>query len=90
MEYLKLTLMAIALVGFSIGFIVQFRLRHHISREKVLAEEDLRTLWKNSIPPRKILTEKGKRLHSLLFIGGGSFIASIICSLLINFLNSSN
>jgi len=71
------------LVGFLIAFVVQFRLKHHIDREKVMQIEDMAELYPNSIPPRKILTERGQRLYLWLYFGGGLFVASIILSMIL-------
>ncbi len=58
-----------ALACFAVAFVVQFRLKKYVDREKVMALQDMAELYPNSIPPRKILNEKGRRLY-LLFYGG--------------------
>jgi hypothetical protein len=71
------------LVGFAIAFIVQFQLKNHIDHDKVLAIQNMADLYPNSIPPRKILTERGKRLYLWLYAGGGLFAGSIILCMII-------
>jgi hypothetical protein len=71
------------LVGFFIAFFVQFRLRHHIDREKVLQIEDMSELFPNSVPPKKILTERGQRLYFWFTMGIGIFFASIVLTMII-------
>ncbi|MFN2507448.1 MAG: hypothetical protein ABR589_01595 [Chthoniobacterales bacterium] len=71
------------LIGFFIAFVVQFRLKHHIDRDKVLAIEDMSELYPNGIPPKKILTDRGRRLHLWLQIGAGVFVASILLTMLL-------
>jgi len=71
------------LIGFFIAFVVQFRIKHHVDREKVLALKDMSELYSSGMPPRKILTERGRRLHTWLIIGGAAFGASgVLCILL--------
>jgi hypothetical protein len=67
-----------ALIGFFIGFIVQFQLKNHVDREKVLQLENMAELYTQGLPPRKILTEHGQRLYVWFYVGGGLFVASII------------
>jgi hypothetical protein len=45
------------------AFFVQFRLKNNVSREKVVAVEDVSTHWRNSIPPKEVLNEKGLYLY---------------------------
>jgi hypothetical protein len=47
------------LVGFFIAFFVQFRLKYHIDRDKVVQIEDMSELYPTGTPPRKILTGRG-------------------------------
>ena len=75
--------LGIGLIGFVAGFIVQFRLRHHVSLKKVRAETDPSQIFKNGIPPKKYLTEHGVKLHRIFVIGLGTFIGSIALSILI-------
>jgi hypothetical protein len=71
------------LIGFGIAFVVQFRLKHHIDRDKVINIEDMKELYPNSIPPKKILTERGKELYRWLYIGFGVFVASILLTIIL-------
>jgi len=71
------------LIGFFVAFFIQLRLKHHIDRDKVLQIENMSELYPNSIPPRKILTERGQRLYLWLYFGGGLFVASIILSMIL-------
>jgi hypothetical protein len=71
------------LVGFFIGFIVQFQLKNHIDRDKVLQIENMAELYPNGLPPRKILTERGQRLYLWFYAGVGLFAASIITCMII-------
>ena len=83
MEPINILILAIGLCGFLIAFILQFRINRFVSKELVHAVEDVSTLWKNSIPPKKVLSERGKKLHKIMTIGGGIFIASIICNMIL-------
>jgi len=70
------------LIGFVVSFIIQFRLKHYVDREKVLRIQDMSELYSNSIPPKKILNDQGQRLYRW-FIGGiAVFIASIVCTMI--------
>jgi hypothetical protein len=71
------------LVGFFIAFVLQFRLKNHIDRDKVLQIQDMSELYPNGIPPKKILTERGQQLYLWLQIGGGIFIASIVLTMIL-------
>ena len=75
--------MIIGLIGFGIAFVVQFRLKHHIDRDKVAKIEDMAELYPNSIPPKKILTERGMELYRWFYIGLGVFFASILFTILL-------
>jgi hypothetical protein len=57
------------LASFAICFVLQFRLKNYVDREKVLALRDMSELYPNSIPPRKILNAAGQRL-CIWFYGG--------------------
>jgi len=71
------------LIGFGIGFFVQFRLKHHIDRDKVIDIQDMAELYPNSIPPKKILTKRGLELYRWFFVGCGVFMASILLSIIL-------
>ncbi|HEX8312729.1 MAG TPA: hypothetical protein VF614_15510 [Chthoniobacteraceae bacterium] len=62
---------------------MQFRLRHHIDRDKILQVEDLADLYPNSIPPRGVLTARGLQLYRWFWIGGGLFAAGLVLSALL-------
>ena len=72
--------MVVGLAGFFTAFVIQFRLKHHIDREKVMAIRDMAELYPNSIPPRKILTERGRQLTIWLYVGFGLFGLSILAT----------
>jgi hypothetical protein len=74
---------AFGLIGFFIAFVVQFRLKHYIDRDKVLSIQDMSELYPNCIPPRKILTERGQRLYLWFYFGGGLFGASIVLTMIL-------
>jgi hypothetical protein len=71
------------LIGFFIAFVVQFRLKYHIDREKVFQIEDMSELYPNGLPPKRILTERGQQLYLWFHIGGAIFIASIVLCLIL-------
>ncbi len=77
---------AFGLVGFVIVFLLQFRLKYHVDREKVLQLEDMSELYpmgRPGVPPRKILTERGQRLLFWFYFGFGLFLASIVLFLVL-------
>jgi cytochrome b subunit of formate dehydrogenase len=55
--------MAIFAGAFLAVVFIQFRLKHHVSKEKVHALEDVSQLWKNVVPPKRVLNDKGLRLY---------------------------
>ena len=71
-----------SLIGFGVGFVIQFRLHKYVSKEKVIQVEDVTKLWKNSIPPKEILNEEGLRLYRyfqaglFVFMGGCFFMVA--------------
>ena len=71
------------LIGFFISFSVQFQLKKHVDREKVLRIENMAELYPNSIPPRKILTERGQRLYLWFYAGGAVFAISVITCMIL-------
>ena len=75
--------LGLGLIGFFIAFVLQFRLKNHIDRDKVLQIEDMSELYPNGIPPKKILTERGQQLYLWLQIGGGIFIGSIVLTMIL-------
>jgi hypothetical protein len=68
------------MIGFFIGFFIQFRLKHHVDREKVLQLEDMAELYTQGLPPRKLLTERGQRLYLWLYFGMGLFALGLALS----------
>lgn len=72
-----------ALVGFFIALFIQFQLKNHIGRDKGLKIQGMADLYPNSIPPRRILTERGRRLYLWLYAGFGLFAGSIVLCLII-------
>ena len=72
--YLHMVVLAIGVVGFGVAFVVQFRLRHHVSPDRVRELLDTPSkLYPNSVPPRLVLDERGRRLHRLMVTGGVLF-----------------
>jgi hypothetical protein len=75
--YIHMAVLAIGLIGFGVAFVTQFRLRHHVSSDRV--RDLLNTpskLYPNSIPPKLVLDERGRQLHRLMVAGGVLFAAS--------------
>ena len=83
MEPINLVILVIGICGFIIAFILQFQLNRYVSKERVHAVEDVSILWKNSIPPRIVLSEKGQKIHKIMSIGGYIFGASVVCNLIL-------
>ena len=84
MNGIRLIVLGLGLAGFFVAFFVQFRLRYHVSPQRV--QELLHTpsqLYPNSIPPRRVLDERGRRLHRIMMAGGVLFIGSILTLLLL-------
>jgi hypothetical protein len=71
------------LVGFAIAFVVQFRLKNHIDRDKVLTIQDMAELYPNSVPPQKILTERGQELYRWFKIRIGVFFCGIVLTMIL-------
>lgn len=71
------------LVGFFVAFFIQFRLKYHIDREKVLELDDMSELYPSGIPPKRILTQRGQQLHLWLKVGVGIFVASVILCMIL-------
>jgi hypothetical protein len=82
MNLLQMAILAIGLCGFAVAFVVQFRLKHHVSLEKVRATEDPAQLYPSSIPPKAVLTDDGTRLWWHFQLGAGLFIVSVIALIL--------
>ena len=75
MSSFEAMILPIMLLGFAVAFYIQYRLHKHVSREKLLQVQDVTLLWKNSVPPKEILTDEGLRLYRYFQIGGGVFMA---------------
>ena len=75
--------MILGLIGFFVAFVVQFQLKNHIDRDKVLSIQNMAELYPSGIPPRKILTERGQRLYLWFKIGGGVFFAGIVLTMIL-------
>jgi hypothetical protein len=72
MHPLQLVALTVGLVGFAVGFVVQFRLRRHVSADRVKALLDRPSeLYPNSIPPSTVLDDTGRRLSKVMKIGLG-------------------
>lgn len=79
MNPLQIIVLAIGLGAFALGFSVQFRLRHHVSPDRVRELIDRPSeLYPNSIPPEIVLDESGRRLMAIMKRAVAVFAASII------------
>jgi len=79
MHPLQIFVLAIGLGAFALAFSVQFRLRHHVSPDRVRELIDRPSeLYPNSIPPEAVLDESGRRLMTIMKRAGAVFAASII------------
>ena len=81
---LSLWLMIPGLIGFALCFITQFKLKHHVDREKVMSLTDMAELFPNGLPPKKVLTEQGCRLLWWFRIGIGLFVANALLLVLLS------
>lgn len=75
--------MILSVIGFAVGFVVQFRLKHHVDREKVIQLEDMSELFPNSIPPKKILNKRGQQLYRWFYAGIGCFAFGIVLTVVL-------
>jgi len=80
MHTVQVIALSIGLAGFAVAFILQFRLRHHVSSDRVraLLNRPSELYPHGIIPPRAVLDEKGQRLLTIVYVGGGIFVASIL------------
>ena len=71
----------VAVFGGAFGAVIffQIRLKHHVSKEKVHAVEDVSRLWGFCVPPKIVLDEKGLRLYRY---GWVSFVIFLIVCLI--------
>lgn len=84
MTVIQKIILGIGLIGFAAGFITQFMLRYHVSIERVREITDPSELYKNCIPPKKVLTDKGRKIHRIFAAGLVTFMASIFILLFLN------
>jgi hypothetical protein len=70
------------IIAFLVVFFLQFRLRYHVDREKVLQLDDLSELYTQGLPPRKILTQRGQRLYLWFYAGIAIFMTSIVACMI--------
>ncbi len=84
MSDLQKIILGIGLLGFAIGFITQFRLKHHVSLERVREIENPAELYESCIPPKKVLTDKGRKLYRLFMLGLVTFGASIFLLIILS------
>ena len=68
---------AIIVVAFLATTFLESRLNRHISRENVLAVEDLSRLWILGGVPEIVLNEKGLRLHRYMKMAANVFFVGI-------------
>jgi hypothetical protein len=76
--YVLLAVFAIGFAGCIAALVLQWRLRHHVSLERVRAIDDPAKLYPNQIPPRAVLTDRGLELHRAMWICMGIFAAPVI------------
>ena len=72
---------AFGLVGFVIAFFLQFRIRYHIDPNKVRELDQMSELYPRGgigLPPRKILTERGKWLLLCFYCGYAAFLLCVV------------
>jgi hypothetical protein len=80
----SLWFMAPGMIGFAIAFVVQFKLKHHVDREKVVNLSDMSELFTNGMPPKKVLTEQGCKYLWWFRIGAGLFVANALLLVLLD------
>ena len=80
MRTIEIIALSIGLAGFAVAFVLQFRLRRHVSSDRVqaLLSRPSELYPPGIIPPRAVLDEKGQQLLTMMYVGGGIFIASIL------------
>ena len=84
LSYINIVVLGIGLIAFTVAFVVQFRLRHHVSPDRV--RELLHTpskLYPNCLPPKAVLNERGRQLHRLMVAGGVLFAGGIAVTMLL-------
>jgi hypothetical protein len=75
-------LAALGVLFFIPSLVLKHSLYKYVSREKVVAENDITQLWKHSIPPNRILSEKGKAINRYTNIGMGLSFAFLLLLML--------
>ena len=74
----ELTSIEGVILGFSlIAFVMAFygltNVPKHVSRDKVMEEDSMEKLFSSSPQPRRVLTDKGKKLHTMFITGAAMF-----------------
>lgn len=82
METTGAVLAALGVLFFIPSLMLKHSLYKHVSREKVIGEKDIKQLWKCSIPPNRILTEKGQAINRYTNIGMGLSFACLLLLML--------
>ena len=85
----ELTTIEGVILGFSlIGFVMAFygltKVPKHVSRDKVIEEKSMEKLFSSNPPPRRVLTDKGKKLHTIYITGVAIFFLGAIILLVMN------
>ncbi|MFO1438684.1 MAG: hypothetical protein U1F81_10185 [Verrucomicrobiaceae bacterium] len=66
------------LIGFVIAIVVHRKLKHQVDRDKVMQLTDMAELFPNSIPPKKVLTDQGRRSLRWFRVGMGVLIGNML------------
>lgn len=74
MDNFEIVIIAIMIIGLLIALVIQFRLHKYVSKERLYEVEDVTQLWKNSLPPKIVLNDKGRKLHRIMMIGLATFV----------------
>ena len=85
----ELTSIEGVILGFSlIGFVMAFygltNVPKHVSRDKVMEEDSMEKLFSSSPPPRRVLTDKGKKLHTMFITGAAMFFLGGVILVVMN------
>ena len=88
-QFLLVTLLP-AIIGFLIVFVLQFRLRYHVDRDKVLNLNDLSELYSHGLPPKKVLTRHGLLLYRWFCIGMWLFSIGFLAAIVIFAIHSTH
>ena len=77
-------ILGFGLGGFFLAFLIAMRLRHHVSRQRILELIDTPAeLYRNAIPPRRVLDESGRKLAVLFYAGLAVFAGAILVLILL-------